>query len=146
MADATYNPGGTGVRRDQGGRTITLGSTAAIVIEDGGKINDPVVAGTTTTAITNYGITTVTKGTTATGVNNYTISDPEAGVRKWISCTIANVSEFVTITAATNVTFSPGNTMNKLKIVAAGGIALAGIDSTTWSTIGVSTTVAFPTS
>ena len=146
MADATYNPSGTGIRRDQGGRLITVGSTGSITIEDGGKINQPVTAATTTTAISNYGITTVTKGTTGTGVNNYTINDPEAGVRKWTSSTTANVSEFVTLTASTAVTFLPGGSANKLKIVAAGGVEIVGIDASTWSTIGVSTTVAFATS
>lgn len=162
MSDATYNPGGTPIYHKQGGNELVVGSSGVITLESGGSIavgsgasiavasggslTVPVTSGTTTAALSNTGISTVTKGTTGTGVNNYTISDPVAGSQKWISCTTANVSEFVTITASTAVTFLSGTSLNKLKFVAAGGVQLAGIDASTWSTIGLSTTVAFPTS
>lgn len=161
MADATYNPGGTGVYRDQGGAGLTVGSTGRItlsssdvcVMNDGGitigtsgKFQMPVSSGTTTAAISNYGVTTITKGTTGTGANAYTLTAPVAGTYKWLSVTTANVSEFITVSSGTNVTFLPGGSANLLKIVAAGGIALVGLSASSWSTIGVSTIVAFPTS
>lgn len=159
MADATYQPK---VYRTQGGNQIVVASTGNIKVESGGGIDlesggqlrvadgaylsVPVVTETTAAALSNYGVSVVTKGTTATGANTYTIDAPVAGAMKWLSVTAANSSEHVIIQANTNVTFDPAGSKDKLKIVAPGGVTLFGVTTSAYQLVFASTVVAFATS
>ena len=160
MADATYPVSGTGVYRAQGGNEVVVGTTGRITgnTSDNWTLNEsnltlgtsgnvllPVSTASTASDITNNGVSSVS-ATTAAGNNTYTIAAPVAGTIKWINCTGANSSDAVIISASTAVTFLAGASQNKLKIIAKGLLPLAGISSTVYSTITVSTAVAFPTS
>ena len=173
--DTTYNPSGTGIRRDQGGRVLTIGSTGQVDIDSGGrivgassdslvinssgitigstgdisitsggKITTPVTSGTTTANITNYGLTVIT-AVAAGGAQVFDISDPVAGVRKTISCLVANSSDTATLKASTAVSFDNGS-KNRFRFVAEGCVSLHGASATRWHVTSVSTAVAFPTS
>lgn len=107
MADATYNPGGTGIRREQGGRVLAVGSTGQVDYEsgsylnlqDGARMSVPVTIQTTTSGtITNFGMTTF--GTTIASA--YTLANPDyAGQIKILACTISGATTVLqTVTTA----------------------------------------------
>ena len=148
MADVTYNPGGTGIRREQGGRVLAVGSTGEVNIEDGGKLTFPVTTQTTTSGtITNFGLTKF--GTTIAAA--YTLANPDyAGQLKILSCTVhgaTTVTQTIT-TASTACTIAgtssgAGATIRTLTFTNAGqSIALMSLSSTSWVVISNVNTVA----
>lgn len=159
MADATYQPK---IYRKQGGNILVVASTGQITVESGGGINiesggnitiddggqivQPVVSETTAAALSNSGVSVITKGTTGTGANTYTIDAPATGVPKYLSATAANTSEHIIVQANTNVSFDPAGSKDKLKIVAPGLYTLIGVSTAAYQVTAMSTTLAFATS
>ncbi len=121
-----------------------LPSAAALTVQDGGQILEPVTSCSTSATMSNYGITTV--GTTAgSSATDFGIADPVAGTSKTIVCTFASASDAITILASTAVTFDAG-TKNRLKFVAPGVVTMKGVSATRWALVDCSSLVAFPTS
>jgi hypothetical protein len=144
MPDGTYQPA---VYKRQGGNVQVVASGGQILVEDGGTIAVPVVTETTAAALSNYGVSNVTRGTTATGANNYTMDAPVAGCVKIINCLAANTSDCVTISGNTNVSYGGGTgTPTTLKIIREGGVMLVGVSTAAWQIVGGSTVYAFATS
>lgn len=141
-ADTTYNPGGTGIQRRQGGRVLAIGSTGELAIEDGGKLTFPVtIQSTTSGTITNFGFTTI--GTTI--ASGYTLANPDyAGQLKVIACTIGGATTVLqTVTTASTACTIAGTSdgatvVNRvLTFHEAGEVAiLMSRSSTAWVLIG----------
>ena len=142
MPDVTYNPGGTGVRRDQGGRVLTVGSSGELTIEDGCKLLLPVTTHTTTSGtITNFGVTCF--GTTL--ATSYTLANPDhAGQLKILACTVGGATTVLhtVTTASTACTIAgtsdgSGVTNRVLTFHEAGEVAiLVSRSSTAWLLVG----------
>lgn len=143
MPDNTYQPA---TYRKQGGNVFVIANGGELSVEDGGKITVPVVTETTAAALSNYGVSIVTRGTTGTGANTYTMDAPVAGALKILSVTAANSSDHVLVSGNTNVTYDPAGTKDKLKIVAPGAVVLVGQSTSAWQLVYASTVVAFATS
>jgi hypothetical protein len=100
MADLSYPLGGQGVYEKQGGKELIVGSTGLITVESGGVVVVDAGAKTTipvtsnTTAMSNFGLTTITGETTAVGSKTFVLAAPDrVGLVKSIVCTTANTSD-----------------------------------------------------
>lgn len=138
-ADATHNQSATGNYKVQGGNNWKIGGSVEILAA--GQFAQYIETGSTSTALKNHGISTVTNSS-AGGNNIYTIDAPAAGVMKYIACLMADSTDKVSVDfAASGATIAgkTGQTLNQIVFATsgaannpAGGITLAGLSTSQW--------------
>jgi len=111
------------------GGYIAAASGGYVTLADGSYLSMPVVAGTTATALTNFGISTIASTGASKG---FTSAAPAAGLVKALICTaIAGTSAPLTVTRATTTFTIDGGTVATFD-AAKDALFLVGVSATAY--------------